>query len=619
MDYKKILSGLMMLPLAVMAQGQPKVGTAEMPLQYVGDPKLVDQRQMDGQLRPVVGTHNFQIFRANRGQPPETNRAGNTYNHAPMLAHWQGKFYVQYLAHQYHESDSPTETYLMSSPDAKSWSPPIKIFPAIEVEAGLFTIAHQRMGFYVSQNGRLLTLSFYGLPDKINNGLGLGRAVREIYADGTFGPIYFIRYNAKSSYAPQVLARWYPFYKTSPDPAFVKACDELLDHKLMTQQWWEEDRSQDGFYALADNQDGFTAKGLSFFHRKDGKVVGLWKEGWAALSSDEGKSWSRPVRIGSKPEGAAKAWGQRLDDGTYTIVYNPSGTDLRLPLAMLTSEDGITFGNLRAVHGDVPPPRFSGRFKDIGAQYVRGIAEGNGNPPDSNLWVVYSVNKEDLWLSKIPIQQPAASEKKLSYQFDNQAVASSPEGWNIYQPYWTKINVEEEKGNRYLLVQDDEPYDYAKIVKVFPEAKKLTVQFTLLDYQNGHLEVDITDGEGRRPIRIYDHIAWDYLLANHGRGMPYLRRMEAKKDHRFKLEVEVESQRYSLWLNDELLLDKVPFCEPVKSVERLEFRTGAYRLGNQYSADNLAGKDTGLPGSDQKSTKSNRYKIDDIKIDIEKQ
>lgn len=89
----------------------------------------MDHRQTDGQLRPIPGTQNIQILRANRTHPPETNRAGNTYNHAPMLAYWNDKFYVQYLAHEYQESGTPTETYLMNSADGKTWTAPARIFP----------------------------------------------------------------------------------------------------------------------------------------------------------------------------------------------------------------------------------------------------------------------------------------------------------------------------------------------------------------------------------------------------------------------------------------------------------------------------------------------------------
>ena len=43
-----------------------------------------------GQLNPAVGTHNIQTLRANREYPDKSDGLGWTYNHAPMLAYWNG-------------------------------------------------------------------------------------------------------------------------------------------------------------------------------------------------------------------------------------------------------------------------------------------------------------------------------------------------------------------------------------------------------------------------------------------------------------------------------------------------------------------------------------------------
>ena len=47
--------------------------------------------------------------------------------------------------------------------------------------------------------------------------------------------------------------------------------------------------------------------------------------------------------------------------------------------------------------------RYGGNYKSFGPQYVRGIQEGNGTPHDGDLWVTYSVNKDVLWGSHIPV------------------------------------------------------------------------------------------------------------------------------------------------------------------------------------------------------------------------
>ena len=103
----------------------------------------------------------------------------------------------------------------MTSKDGQNWSDPFVVFPEytlpevhveyenrdVVIPAGMHSIMHQRMGFYVAPNGRLLTSGYYSycytLKKSPNTGKGVGRVVREIYKDGSLGPIYFIRYNRR--------------------------------------------------------------------------------------------------------------------------------------------------------------------------------------------------------------------------------------------------------------------------------------------------------------------------------------------------------------------------------------------------------------------------------------
>src|SRR5690606_13931517 len=103
-----------------------------------------------------------------------------------------------------------------------------------------YAIMHQRMGFYTAKNGKLLTIGYYGVAldakDSPNDGYGVGRVVREIKKDGSFGPIYFIRFNSSFD---QKKAK-YPLYTKSKDKAFVEACNELMKQLLQMRQWVEE-------------------------------------------------------------------------------------------------------------------------------------------------------------------------------------------------------------------------------------------------------------------------------------------------------------------------------------------------------------------------------------------
>ncbi|QGQ99470.1 hypothetical protein EHS13_33730 [Paenibacillus psychroresistens] len=553
-------------------------------INYKGSIKSVNQLYHDGLIRPAVGVQHYQVLRANRSVPQDTDGRGCTYNHQPMIAYWKGSFYVQYLGSHHDEHEDPTETFLTQSEDSRIWTPPCVAFPAIEWSPGKYTIAHQRMGFYVAPNGRLLVLSFYGLwregdwAKMPNSGYGLGRAVREVYENGSLGPIYFIRYMPHAGYTESNTSQWYPFYQTSEDDEFIQACDVLLANKLMTQQWWEEDRSSDGFFAM-DNQL-FNCKAFCFYHRKDGKVVGLWKNAWSALSEDEGSTWSTPEFTESKPTGTAKEWGQRTSDDCYAIVWTPTtDADHRYPLCVITSEDGIEFDGMLLVQGEVPLQRFTGWHRELGPQYIRGIEEGNGLPPDGHMWMAYSMNKEDIWVCCIPVPILGEVIEDVDDNFEDMTPGGLVRNWNIYSPLWAPVYVERNEGNQYLRLADKDPYDYAKAIRIFQSSAKVKLQFDVRAMQIavGRLEIDVLSPGGTRPVQIVFDSVDKLVKANKGAGLVPVHSLEANHWYSFQLDIDVERFVYDLSINGELVMKDARLATWVFAVERLEFRTGPYR------------------------------------------
>ena len=302
----------------------------------------------DGRLPPVVGVHNYQVVRANRTVPQDKDNRCYTHNHQPMLVYWKGRFYLQYLAGLHNEHEERTETFLTWSDDGREWAVPEVIFPAIEYVVWRYTIAHQRVGFYVAPNGRLLTLSFYGLPRgddthrMPNHGHGIGRAVREIHEDGSLGPIYFFRYMPKSGYTEENTSHWYRHYTTSPDGGFIEACAALSGDKLFHQQMWEEDRNNDdGFFGIHWDETVYaTGKALSYWTNPDESVTGIWKGAYASVTRDRGVSWSPPAFLPSIHNNTAKYWGQRTRDGRYALVYCAFEKGARTPLVVVTGDEG---------------------------------------------------------------------------------------------------------------------------------------------------------------------------------------------------------------------------------------------------------------------------------------
>jgi hypothetical protein len=223
-----------------------------------------------------------------------------------MLAYWNNRFWIQYLSGPVHENKGHGQTLVLSSADGVTWDKPVVAFPPYRRPNGSLAMPHQRMGWFVAPNGKLLTIGFWGIPNHPNDGTGIGRVVREVKRDGSLGPIHFLRYNRHNGYDEKNTN--YPLFSESKDAGFKEACEALLANKLVALQMWEEDRAKDGFYP--DMGDG-VFKALSFYHRPDGAVVGLWKNAMAALSKDDGKTWSKPVEVESLVMAQAKVWGQK--------------------------------------------------------------------------------------------------------------------------------------------------------------------------------------------------------------------------------------------------------------------------------------------------------------------
>lgn len=537
----------------------------------------------DGQLSPVIGVHNQQIFRANREHPEKTEGFGFTYNHAPMMAYWNNTFYVEYLSDKVGESVPPGQTLVLTSKDGSTWSKPTVVFPQYKIPDGttkegnkgvakdLYSVMHQRMGFYTSKSKHLLVLGFYGIVldehDDPNDGQGIGRVVREVLPNGQYGPIYFIHYNPKWNEGNTS----YPFYKKSKNKAFVQACDELMANPLMMMQWVEETDRKDPLIPLHKEYKAF-----NYYHLPDGRVVGLWKNALTAISKDEGKTWPNATRAPRFVNAAAKIWGQKTADGKYATVYNPS--EYRWPLALSVSKDGLDYTNLLLVNGEISTMRYGGNYKSYGPQYVRGINEGDGIPPDGKMWVSYSMNKEDIWVSSIPVPITAVANVHANEDFAKLPAGHELDKWNTYSLQWAPVNIDKAPdGTKSLTLKDWDRYDYAKAERVVPESKRLEAEFTVTPAQNsnGQLDIEFQDAKGQAGIRL----SFDSTGVFRGKsGYRYKNFMkyEAGTAYHIKLKLNVDTRFYTLNVNGKELSLSLMFA-PLTSVSRVVFRTGDVR------------------------------------------
>lgn len=566
----------------------PQVWAADTIQAHYTGTTLSNPYRHDGGLSPVIGVQNIQTMRSGV-QIPEASAAANeltswTYNHQPMLTHWQGRLWMHYLSDPRSEHVYPSRTLLQSSADGLHWSEPQILFPIYAAdgrEDEVAAVMHQRVGWYISsaQSGqKLLALGHYGIcrtpKDDPNDGNGIGRVVREVKADGSFGPIYFLYYNHDYS---EKNTR-YPLYTRSKDKKFRQACQEILNNPLYWMQMVEECNRDDERLPIKN-----TYKAFCYYPLADGSLVAFWKHALTSRSFDGGKTWTFPAkRAQGFVNSNAKIWGQALADGTYATVYNPA--EFRWPLAISLSADGLDYKTLNLIHGEITPMRFGGQYKSYGPQYTRGVQPLHGierTANDTCFYVAYSVNKEDIWVSRIPV--PVRTQ-----------ATHYNEPWNIYAPLLARAQVSADT----IILTDRDPFDYCKVERVIPATRELTLSFDIQAEQadHGRLELELLDKHGTPCTRIQWQADSLLMVKTGARYNALLNPYEAHRTYHIEMQVSLNNRMITFTIDGKSIRPKMLFA-PLDAITRICFRTGEERTFPTINTP--ADNDADLPGADQ--------------------
>ena len=388
-----------------------------------GEPLRIDAPELaklnfdlsTGGLPVASGLETYTVIRSDKEHPERAEGRGWTYQHHPDIAAWHGRLYVGWNSCERDEDSWPSRELYSSSTNGKEWAKPAEMFPQ-----GVSTPL--RMYFYRAPNERMLVIAGLRVShERTSESTKGGLVVRELRADHSLGAVFTL------CDAPRAVTNQPARYDSSGDKGFVEACRQLLANRLFLLQQdygrlldpvvrmkWNDPKNWEGDAAAKKDADGF-GKAMCFFERKDGALVGVGKKRWVTISHDGGGTWEQPVRPESLVSGMGKVWGQKISDGRYALIYNPDPKN-RWPLAMLTSDDGITFRNPQAVHGDLPVRRYEGLYKDLGASYHRGLCKWNndGSWKDDALWLVYSLNKEEIRVIRVPVGRSATGRQTSS-------------------------------------------------------------------------------------------------------------------------------------------------------------------------------------------------------------
>jgi len=236
------------------------------------------------------------------------------------------------------------------------------------------------------------------------------------------------------------------------------------------------------------------------------------------------------------------------------------------------------------------------------------------------LWNTYSMNKEDIWVSRTHVPVQGIVKKHVEENFKDLKQVSELELWNLHIPLWAPISIENDPfdpKNRCLQLRDEDPYEYALADVAFPEKQKVTIRFRVNPYQVGHalLEVEVHDKQNRRALRLRFDPHWLSMDVMKTELDPVS--ITTGDWYDIKLNLDCNEKEYELILNGQLKAKGVEFAQEMDTVERLVFRTGYWRSDVRQLVLNGAPGNPGLymedrPGADHKVPESVFY-VDDVK------
>ncbi|HOU09979.1 MAG TPA: exo-alpha-sialidase [Clostridiales bacterium] len=238
---------------------------------------------------------------------------------------------------------------------------------------------------------------------------GIGRLARELKEDGSSGALMWLNQPHEKLEDIFSVALNKELYSDSGyDSGIAEEIIEYLKDPRHMTQWdmlpqgwpqWDGKTSRDWWLEYADRHGGDgCGEPTRAYTAKDGTMVRLWrsKSGVqnAHFSVDGGRSWSEVIPT-QYPDTGARTSAGNLPDGRAYIIGNPGFR--RFQLCLSVSEDGYLFDRNFIVACEPRVMKYQGRAKGRGFHYPDSCVAGEF------LFVIYSLNKEDILVSKIPL------------------------------------------------------------------------------------------------------------------------------------------------------------------------------------------------------------------------
>lgn len=363
---------------------------------------------------------------------PETG----TFNLHGFLRYYKGVLFASWDNHARDENTSGQHgVFRYSTDEGKTWSEQKRLFPPL-ADYVPASVAKVPKPFQTSQgfaeiDGKLYAVTCVdrALREKVYrfnevSRTRIGLLACEVRVDGTVGPVFWL---SDESPKPE------PGYPSIPagNPslvaklnAYFKEPSNLPQLLFRPRQWPDSD---DEHRMTEPTQPWRLDNGTWVrLYRNQGTVHATTRaeieasrprRHYASFSFDDGKTWSAPTRT-NFPDTGARANSGQLPDGQFYVINNPLTMSARQGgrqmLAISLSKDGLIFDRMAVIKFGTPGQRYEGKSKGAGGfQYPHSEVVGE------HLWVIYSVNKEDVEVTRIPLAElyaiDSASQRPVSH------------------------------------------------------------------------------------------------------------------------------------------------------------------------------------------------------------
>ncbi|MFT5466712.1 MAG: hypothetical protein ACI8UO_001812 [Verrucomicrobiales bacterium] len=335
-----------------------------------------------------------------------TEESGFRFSHHPSLVIFKDRLYCSWSSGRAHEDRPDQRVLISSSADGKTWAQSETLAEPLKGSADSYIAS----GFHVDQD---TLVAYY--------------TIRHDYPEHNL-------YNPKNGLFARTSTdglNWGEPKKVVSGGFFIEGPQRLPNGRLMLggEHAGENWKSHQARMRLlfSDTSNGIAGwkdagidpaaaepKGLKVFGytepcpfvREDGVIVCPFRNEsgflYGSVSRDNGETWSVPQQT-NFPDSMARFNTGRLPDGRFYLINNPGpGKMNRGTLAIALSEDGVLFDRAWIIRNEPTTQRFSGKGKKDGWQYPNSLVWND------SLFVVYSVNKEDVWLTRIRLDALSA-------------------------------------------------------------------------------------------------------------------------------------------------------------------------------------------------------------------